>query len=154
MRNHFLIATALAATACAPAATTTHTEQPKPEQVRRANSTTMHSIGIPPGQLPHAGRCRIWIPGRAPGHQPDARSCEGIAQAAPPGSWIIYRTMDNRTHVHVMDPSHRGTIYVVRLYDEHGVWVKDENAGEHREVVDQPEPSSPANGNSQGRRRT
>ena len=81
----------------------------------------------------------------------------GIAQAAPPGSWIIYRTMDNRTHVHVMDPSHRGVVYVVRLYDEDGVWLKDENGNEHREAVahDQnPQGNSNSNGNGQERRRT
>lgn len=63
---------------------------------------SIERLDIPNGQLPDEGQCRVWIPGTAPGQQPKpkSRTCDGIAAAAPTGSWILYRPAGQRV-VHV-----------------------------------------------------
>lgn len=142
----------LALAACAPVTTTKPQSDPVPEP-RRGNSTTVHSIGIPPGQLPRAGKCRVWIPEMAPGRQAHERSCTDIVSTAGPGSWIIYRNRDDsRLHVHVMDPSRVGVIYVVRYYDVDGRWLRDESGSRHHDDADRA-PADSSQGNGHGRRR-
>ena len=133
-------------------ATTTTTSRPAPQEQRRGNSEVVHTLGIPPGHLPPPGQCRVWVQGRPPGQQARARSCSGIAATAPTGSWIIYRPgRDNAVHVHVMDPSRQGRIYVVRHYNNNGRWVKDEDANDHaHEDTDEGNNRSNGNGNSNG----
>lgn len=115
--------------------------------VRRGNSTTVHTLGIPPGQLPRAGQCRVWVPGVPPGRQARSRSCAGIAATAPAGSWIVYRPGSSRdVHVHVVDQSRAGTIAFVRHYNASGEWVRDEEPGNHQD-------DDVSNGNGRGRRR-
>ena len=114
---------------------------------RRANSTTVHTLGIPPGQLPRSGECRVWIPGDPPGQQPRPRSCAGIAATAPAGSWIVYRPGSARdVHVHVVDGARAGTVVLVRHYNANGAWVRDEEPGNHQD-------DPPGNSNGRGRRR-
>src|SRR5574341_65732 len=78
------------------------------------------SLDVPPGQMPDVGECRIWIPGTSPGRQPrpKSRPCEGIAGAAPAGSWIIYRPSADRTvvHVRVVDERRAGVVIRVRIF--------------------------------------
>lgn len=78
------------------------------------------TLNVPPGQMPDPGECRLWIPGRAPGLQPrpKSRPCEGLAAAAPAGSWILYRPSQERTvHVRVVDASRAGVVIRVWVYD-------------------------------------
>ncbi len=92
--------------------------QPKP---------TAAALGIPPGQLPPVGQCRVWIPGKPPGHQAKARSCDGIEQVAPAGSWIVYRPGKDKkvVHVRVVDDRHPGVVAVVRVYDaQSGAYIR------------------------------
>lgn len=143
--------------ACAATTTTTSSGRPAPQEQRRGNSAVVHTLGIPPGHLPPPGQCRVWIQGRQPGRQARARSCSGIAATAPTGSWIIYRPgRDNSVHVHVMDPSRPGRIYVVRHYNNNGRWLKDEDADDHahRDTAEEANSrSSNGNGNSNGNSR-
>jgi hypothetical protein len=90
------------------------------------------SLEIPAGQIPDAGECRVWIPGTPPGRQPrpKTRSCEGIAAAAPAGSWIVYRPGDDRkvVHVRLVDERRAGVVIRVRIFDvETGKLVREEN---------------------------
>jgi len=85
------------------------------------------ALGIPPGQLPPVGQCRIWIPGKAPGHQAKARSCDGIEQLAPAGSWIVYRPGKEKkvVYVKVVDDHRPGVVALVRVYDaQSGAYIK------------------------------
>ena len=126
--------------------------EPVPEaEVRRGNSTTVHTLGIPPGQLPRAGQCRVWVRGVPPGRQARARSCRGIAETAPAGSWIVYRpaAAPNAIHVHVVDDSRPGIVVMVRHYDIDGNWLRDEEARNHRDADDDDDDR----GRGRGRRR-
>jgi len=110
---------------------------PAPQQVR-GNSESVHVLGVPPGHLPHAGQCRVWVPGTPPGHQARSRSCYGIAQTAPLGSWILYRPGSNSNiiHVHQMDRTRVGVIVVVQVFDVSGRYLRDEPLNDHRDDED------------------
>ena len=127
-------------------------EPPPPSEVRRANSSSVHVLGIPPGQLPRAGQCRVWIPGTPPGHQAKARSCNGILGAAPAGSWIVYRpaATPDVVHVHVVDRARAGVVVMIRHYEVSGAWLRDEEPGNHHDD-DADDDHRPGNG--RGRRR-
>jgi hypothetical protein len=89
-------------------------------------------LGVPPGHLPKPGECRIWIPGTPPGHQPKpkSRSCAAIGAVAPAGSWIIYRSTDNKKLVHVreVDARRAGAVIRIRVFDiETTRLVREEN---------------------------
>jgi len=114
---------ALLATACASRTVVVAS----PPATSRANTAV--TLGVPPGHLPPPGRCRIWIPGRPPGRQLRARSCNGIAAAAPAGSWILYRPSSDRRLVHVryVHESRNGVIIRVRVFEaESGRYLRDE----------------------------
>lgn len=101
---------------------------PPPPQPR----STAATLGVPPGHLPQPGECRVWIPGTPPGRQPRprSRSCEGIAAAAPAGSWILYRpTRDKKlVHVRLVDARRAGVIVRIRIFEvETGRFVREEN---------------------------
>lgn len=87
-------------------------------------------LGIPPGQLPKAGECRIWIPAVPAGRQSSpSQSCQGIAQRAPAGSWVVVRPVNDRQHVHVrvVDPRRPGVVVAVRVFDaQNGRFVREE----------------------------
>ena len=151
LRRFAPVAAALLA-ACTVKTTSPHS--PAPETQRRGNSEVVHTLGIPPGHLPPPGQCRVWVQGRPPGQQARPRSCSGIASSAPTGSWILYRPgRDKSVHVHVMDPSRQGRIYVVRFYNDNGRWLKDEDGGDH-DHVDPREENQSRSDNGNGRRRT
>ena len=142
--------------ACTAKTTTTTSGRPAPQEQRRGNSEVVHTLGIPPGHLPSPGQCRVWVQGRPPGQQARARSCTGIAATAPAGSWIIYRPgRDNSVHVHVMDPSRQGHIYVVRFYNSNGRWLKDESSddGDHDELRGSDDDGKNNGNQGNGRRR-
>ncbi|MGH7606663.1 MAG: hypothetical protein ACREME_04925, partial [Gemmatimonadales bacterium] len=119
------------------------TARGKPEEQRPAEGTPRGGRGrpepaaavkldIPPGQLPDVGACRVWIPGTPPGRQPRpaSRSCDGIASAAPAGSWIVYRPTEGRklVHVRVVDPRRAGVVVRIRIFDiETNLLVREEN---------------------------
>jgi hypothetical protein len=93
--------------------------------------STAVTLGIPPGHLPQPGECRVWIPGVPPGRQPRPRSrpCEGIAGAAPAGSWIVYRPTADRKLVYVreVDRARAGVVVRVRVFEvETGKFVREE----------------------------
>ena len=148
--RYCLIPALLALGACSKS-TSTGTATPVPQtesEIRRGNSTTVHTLGIPPGQLPRAGQCRVWVQGEPPGQQARSRECAGIAATAPAGSWIVYRPGSSRSvHVHVMDRSRAGLVLSVRHYNAEGAWVRDEEPGNHRDDA------SDDRGNGRGRRR-
>jgi len=50
------------------------------------------SLGINARYLPDPGQCRIWIPGLPFGRQARPTSCNGIADEAPAGAWILRRS--------------------------------------------------------------
>jgi hypothetical protein len=86
---------------------------------------------IPPGHLPDAGQCRIWLPGTPPGRQSGdrSRSCQGIAQGAPAGSWIVYRPAKDKKHVHLrlVDQRRAGVVVTVAVFDvASGRFVREE----------------------------
>ena len=92
--------------------------EPPPVQPPPPSNVTLN---IPPGHLPEIGECRVWIPRLPPGQQPrpKSRSCEGIAGAAPAGSWILYRPSDDRSVVHVrlIDERRAGVVIRIRIFD-------------------------------------
>src|SRR5437899_8564705 len=95
-------------------------------------ASTAATLGVPPGHLPRPGECRVWIPGVPPGRQPRPRSrpCDGIAAAAPAGSWILYRpTADRRiVHVRIVDERRAGVVVRIRVFEaETGRFVREEN---------------------------
>jgi hypothetical protein len=103
---------------------------PGPETQR--GPSTAATLGIPPGHLPGPGQCRVWMPGTPPGRQPRPRSrpCEGIAAAAPAGSWIVYRPTSDRklVHVRLVDERQPGIVVRVRVFEvETGRFVREEN---------------------------
>jgi hypothetical protein len=72
------------------------------------------------------------MPGTPPGRQPRPRSrpCEGIAAAAPAGSWVVYRPTGTRklVHVRVVDERRPGIVVRVRVFEEEtGRFVREEN---------------------------
>jgi hypothetical protein len=77
------------------------------------------SLGISTKELPAPGKCRVWIPGRDAGDQPKAGKCEVVEAAAPPGSWVLYRSPKERNvvQVRVMDHTHSGIVSDVLSYD-------------------------------------
>src|SRR5438477_332744 len=110
---------------------TTRTVLVVPE-ARAAGPSTAATLGVPPGHLPKPGECRVWIPGVPPGRQPRprSRSCDGIAAAAPPGSWILYRPTADRRLVHVreVDRTRVGVVVRVRVFEvESGRFIREEN---------------------------
>jgi hypothetical protein len=106
--------------------------QPEPPRERPAPApATASTLGIPAGHLPDPGECRVWIPGTPPGRQRSARSstCNGIAQTAPGGSWVVYRPSRDRrlVHVRVTDRQRPGHIVVVHVFEaESGRFLRDE----------------------------
>ena len=50
------------------------------------------SLGINARYFPNPGQCRIWIPGLPFGRQASPGSCDGIADEAPVGAWVLHRT--------------------------------------------------------------
>lgn len=101
-----------------------------PEPERERGPSTAATFGIPPGHLPRPGECRIWIPGAPPGQQPRprSRSCEGIVDDAPAGSWVVYRPSRNRKYVHVrvIDEQRAGVIVRVRIFAlDTGILVRE-----------------------------
>ena len=110
---------------------TTRTVLVVPE-ARAAGPSTAATLGVPPGHLPKPGECRVWIPGVPPGRQPRprSRSCDGIAAAAPAGSWILYRPTADRKIVHarIVDERRAGLIVRIRVFEaESGRFVREEN---------------------------
>lgn len=105
----------LAATAC----TIRQVESPRPSPAVRRGPSTAATLGIPPGHLPEPGQCRIWLPGEPPGHQPRRRSCSGIERAAPAGSWIVTRPVEdpNVVEVRVIDERRPGVVVRRLVYD-------------------------------------
>jgi hypothetical protein len=103
---------------------------PEPE-THAAGPSSAATLGIPPGHLPGPGQCRVWKPGTPPGRQPRPRSrpCEGIAAAAPAGSWVVYRPTGTRklVHVRVVDERRPGIVVRVRVFEaETGKFVREE----------------------------
>jgi len=89
-------------------------------------------LDIPRGHHPDEGECRVWIPGTPPGRQakPKSRSCDGIAAAAPAGSWILYRPAGEPRllHVRIVDPGRAGHVIRTLIYDvETNQFVREEN---------------------------
>lgn len=132
MRSVTIAGPALALALLAACSKTTRTVivAPAPE-ARAAGPSTAATLGIPPGHLPTPGQCRVWVPGTPPGQQPRPRSrpCEGIATAAPAGSWIVYRPTADRklVHVRVVDARRAGMIVRVRIFEvETGRFVREE----------------------------
>src|SRR5881628_2106532 len=80
---------------------TTRTVLVVPEARSEGGPSTAATLGVPPGHLPKRGACRVWIPGVPPGQQPrpKSRPCDGIAAAAPAGSWILYRPTQDRKRI-------------------------------------------------------
>jgi hypothetical protein len=104
---------------------------PEPE-AHAAGPSSAATLGIPPGHLPRPGQCRVWMPGTPPGRQPKPRSrpCDGIAPAAPAGSWVVYRPTGDRklVHVRVVDERRAGFVVRVRVFEaETGKFVREEN---------------------------
>jgi len=111
---------------------TTRTVLVVPEARSEGGPSTAATLGVPPGHLPKPGQCRIWIPGVPPGHQPrpKSRSCAGIEDAAPAGSWILYRPTTDRTIVHarIVDERRAGVVVRIRVFEvESGRFVREEN---------------------------
>ncbi|HEX9703981.1 MAG TPA: hypothetical protein VGA20_01890 [Gemmatimonadales bacterium] len=122
--------------------------QQRPPDERPAPSTAV-TLGIPPGHLPRPGECKIWIPGTPPGRQPYRRSrpCAGIAQVAPPGSWIVYRPTRDKRHVYVrhVDQRRAGVIILVRMFEwESGRYVRDARPDEVPDDDDRPRNDRPS----------
>jgi len=134
MRSVSLAAPALGLALLAACSKTTRTVivAPAPEaHAAGGGPSTAATLGIPPGHLPKPGQCRVWVPGTPPGQQPRPRSrpCEGIATAAPAGSWIVYRPTADRklVHVRVVDARRAGMIVRVRIFEvETGRFVREE----------------------------
>lgn len=121
-----VVVAVLVGTACASRSTVVVAAPPS-----TARTSTAVTLGVPPGHLPPPGRCRVWIPGRPPGRQASARSCDGIARAAPAGSWILYRPSRDRRVVHVryLDAARAGVIVRVRVFEAGtGKYLRDEKA--------------------------
>lgn len=131
-----LIVTGFALTMLAACTRTTRTvivapSPPPPPEARGAGPSTAATLGVPPGHLPKPGECRVWIPGMPPGQQPrpKSRSCDGIAAAAPAGSWILYRPTTDRklVHVRVVDQRRAGVVVRIRVFEvEGGRFVREE----------------------------
>lgn len=98
---------------------TNATATPQPTKNKGSGPSTAATLGIPPGHLPPVGQCRLWIPGTPPGHQAASRSCKGIEQSAPAGSWILYRPTNDKkvVNVRVVDARKPGVVVQVRVYD-------------------------------------
>jgi len=101
-------------------------------EARSEGPSTAATLGVPPGHLPKPGECRVWIPGVPPGRQPrpKSRTCEGIAAAAPAGSWILYRPTADRKIVHarIVDERRAGVVVRIRVFEaESGRFVREEN---------------------------
>ena len=113
------------ASAPAPTPVPTPTGAPAP-----APAPAAAPLDIPPGHLPDAGECRIWIPGTPPGRQPHKASaeCDRITSEAPAGSWVVFRPTKDRkaVYVRVVDARRAGVIVAVRVYDENGNFVREE----------------------------
>jgi len=132
MRSLPLTITVLGLTLAAGCTRTTRTVLVVPEARSEGGPSTAAILGVPPGHLPKRGQCRVWIPGVPPGRQPrpKSRSCEGIAAAAPAGSWILYRPTADRkiVHVRVVDERRPGVIIRIRVFEaESGRFVREEN---------------------------
>ena len=95
-----------------------------------APAPTTAPLDIPPGHMPDPGQCRIWIPGTPPGRQPHKASaeCDRITNEAPAGSWVVSRPTKDRkaVYVRVVDARRAGVIVAVRVYDENGKFVREE----------------------------
>lgn len=95
-----------------------------------APAPEVERLDVPPGHYPEPGECRIWIPGTPPGRQPhrESKSCAGITLVAPAASWVLYLPPGERkgVHVRVVDARRPGVIVTVRVYDEHGKFVREE----------------------------
>lgn len=111
---------------------------PKPDVDRPADKPADRpaqpavKLNIPRGHLPDDGECRVWIPGAPPGQQakPKSRSCDGIAAAAPAGSWILYRPAGEPRllHVRIVDARRAGHVTRTLVYDvETNELVREEN---------------------------
>jgi hypothetical protein len=101
-------------------------------EARSEGPSTAARLGVPPGHLPKPGECRVWIPGVPPGRQPRPRSrpCDGIAAAAPAGSWILYRPTADRhiVHARIVDERRAGVIVRIRVFEaESGRFVREES---------------------------
>jgi len=132
MRSLPVTITALGFALAAGCTRTTRTVLVVPEARSEGGPSTAATLGVPPGHLPRPGECRVWIPGVPPGRQPRPRSrpCDGIAAAAPAGSWILYRpTADRRiVHVRIVDERRAGVVVRIRVFEaETGRFVREEN---------------------------
>ena len=132
MRSLPVTITALGFALAAGCTRTTRTVLVVPEARSEGGPSTAATLGVPPGHLPRPGECRVWIPGVPPGRQPRPRSrpCDGIAAAAPAGSWILYRpTADRRiVHVRIVDERRAGLVVRIRVFEaETGRFVREEN---------------------------
>jgi hypothetical protein len=102
----------------------------RPEDSRGGEATMR--LDVPPGHLPDVGECRVWLPASPPGQQPKpkTRSCDGIANAAPAGSWVLYRPAGDARVVHVLviDARRAGAVVRTRVFDiETNELVREEN---------------------------
>jgi hypothetical protein len=132
MRSLPVTITALGFALAAGCTRTTRTVLVVPEARSEGGPSTAATLGVPPGHLPKPGECRVWIPGVPPGRQPrpKSRSCDGIAAAAPAGSWILYRPTADRkiVHVRLVDERRAGVIVRIRVFEaETGRLVREES---------------------------
>jgi hypothetical protein len=107
---------------CAPAGTPPPPD-PETREIEAATATPDRDrrgpLGIPERELPKAGQCRVWHQSRPSAEQPAPQPCGEAESAALPGDRILYRPADDErvVHVRVLDPSERGKVIRVDLYD-------------------------------------
>src|ERR671930_2006323 len=126
-------------------------EQPPPQQQAPPpvqEPSYYATLGVPPGHLPDPGECRLWYPGIAPGQQPRPRSrpCEGLADVAPAGSWVVYRPVYDRrlVYVRIVDDRRPGIVIRVRIYDYDTYrFVREEQPERPRPPAPAPPPAPP-----------
>ncbi len=77
------------------------------------------SLGIDARYFPDAGKCRVWVPGRPFGRQARPTSCDGIADSAPAGAWILRRTADQPDVILVdyVDAEQTGVVVRTSAFD-------------------------------------
>ena len=105
------------------------TRPPVHQPSEDGGATTM-KLDVPRGHLPDVGECRVWLPASPPGQQPKPKSrpCDGISNAAPAGSWVLYRPDARVVHVMVIDARRAGAVIRTRVFDiETGQLVREEN---------------------------
>ncbi|MFC1639503.1 hypothetical protein ACFL3B_01915 [Gemmatimonadota bacterium] len=77
------------------------------------------SLGIHARYFPTVGQCRVWVPGERLGRQARPTRCDGIAEDAPPGSWILRRSNDQPDVILVdyMDDENPGVVVRTSAFD-------------------------------------